>query len=382
MLSDFLIAHRAELIDRCRAKATLREPNGADVELDHGVAQFLDLLIKTLTVEQGDDPLSSRKVSGATGGGKPMLSEIGATAAQHGSDLQQHGYTLEQVVHDYGDLCQAITDLAFERNEAIAIDEFRILNRCLDNAIAEAVTEFSYRRDASIADKSARALHERLGMLTHELRNHIHTAILALAVLKTGNVGMTGATAAVLDRSLIGLRSLVDNALADVRLTVGMPPKHQLLSLSDFIAELTVSSTLEAQSYECVLTVAAVDPKLAVDVDRDLMFSAVNNLLQNAFKFTRHRTEVLLNAYASANRIVIDVEDRCGGLQRGTVATMFEPFAQMGTDTSGVGLGLSICRRAIESSDGNLSVRDLPGRGCIFTIDLPRHAMPDQPIVA
>jgi signal transduction histidine kinase len=381
MLSDFLIAHRVELIDRCRAKVALRAAPHKRKELDHGVSQFLDQLVKTLNVEQGDDPLSSRKVSGPSGGGKPTLSEIGASAALHGSELQQHGYTLEQVVHDYGDLCQAITDLAFERHEPIEIDEFRTLNRCLDNAIAEAVTEFAYRRDASIADKNARALHERLGMLAHELRNHTNTAILALAVLKTGNVGMTGATAAVLDRSLIGLRSLVDNALADVRLTVGMPPRHQLLSLSDFIAELTVSSTLEAQSYECELTVAAVDPKLAVDVDRDLLFSAVNNLLQNAFKFTHHRTEVSLNAYAAADRIVIDVEDECGGLASGTVETMFEPFTRVGEE-SGVGLGLSICRRAVESNDGTLSVRDLPGRGCIFTIDLPRHAMPEQPIAA
>jgi signal transduction histidine kinase len=377
MLSDFLIANRVELIDRCRAKVALRAaPHKKSEELGHGVAQFLDQLVKTLNVEQGDDPLSSRKVSGPAGGGKPTLSEIGASAALHGSELQQHGYTLEQVVHDYGDLCQAITDLAFERSESIAIDEFRILNRCLDNAIAEAVTEFAYRRDAFIADKHDQALNERLGMLAHELRNHTHTATLALAVLKTGNVGMTGATAAVLDRSLIALRSLIDSALADVRLRVGMPPRHRLLSLANFVDELKVSSALEAQSYECELTVAAVDPELAVDVDHDLLFSAVNNLLQNAFKFTQQGSEVSLNAYAAADRVVIDVEDQCGGLALGAAETMFEPFAQAGDAVSGVGLGLSICRRAVESNDGILSVRDLPGRGCIFTIDLPRRAIP------
>jgi signal transduction histidine kinase len=378
MLSDFLTAHRAELIARCRAKVALRAAPHQRNELDHGATQFLNQLIRTLNAERGDDPLSSRRISGPSGGGKPMLSEIGAAAARHGSELQQHGYTLEQVVHDYGDVCQAITDLAFERGESIAIDEFRILNRCLDNAIAEAVTEFAYRRDAFIADKSAHALNERLGMLAHELRNHTHTATLALAVLKTGNVGMVGATAAVLDRSLIALRSLIDNSLADVRLTVGMAPRHQLLSLSNFVNELKVSSTLEAHSYECELTVAAVDPSLAVVVDRDLLFSAVNNLLQNAFKFTRHGTEVSLNAYSAADRIVIDVEDHCGGLPTGAVETMFEPFRQAGEDVSGVGLGLSICRRAIEASEGLLSVRDFPGRGCIFTIDLPRRAMQES----
>jgi signal transduction histidine kinase len=377
MLSEFLIANRTELIDRCRAKVALRAPLHKE-ELDHGVTLFIDQLIKTLAAEQSDDPGSSRRISGPPGGGRPTLSEIGAAAALHGCELQQHGYTLEQVVHDYGDVCQAITDLAFERSEQVEIDEFRILNRCLDNAIAEAVTEFAYRRDAVIADKNTQALNERLGMLAHELRNHTQTATLALAALKTGTVGMAGATGAALDRSLIGLRSLLDNMLTDVRLSVGMPAKHRLFSLSGFVDEVKVSSTLEAQSYGCVLTVATVDKKLAVDVDRDLLFSALNNLLQNAFKFTQHGTEVSLNAYAAADRIVIDVEDHCGGLPPGAVATMFEPFAQADSVASGMGLGLSICRRAVESNGGTLSVRNLPSWGCIFTIDLPRRSMPDS----
>jgi signal transduction histidine kinase len=55
---------------------------------------------------------------------------------------------------------------------------------------------------------------------------------------------------------------------------------------------------------------------------------------------------------------------------------MFLPFTQNGADKSGVGLGLSICRRSVEANNGVLSVRDLPGSGCVFTIDLPRLALP------
>jgi len=53
------------------------------------------------------------------------LSEVGELAALHGRDLLNLGYTVDQVVHDYGDLCQAITDLAFERDAPFEIDEFR-----------------------------------------------------------------------------------------------------------------------------------------------------------------------------------------------------------------------------------------------------------------
>ncbi len=375
MLHEFLTANRTELIDRCRSKVVRRPGPTGQPELEHGIPLFLDQLVKTLRVEQTAEPLQSRKVSGPAGGGDRVLSEIGETATRHGRELLQQGFTVDQVVHDYGDLCQAITDLAFEHGAHIEIDEFRTLNRCLDNAIADAVTEFSYQRETAAAHHAAHGLNERLGSLAHELRNHINTATLALRAIKAGNVGASGATGAVLDRSLIGLRSLVDRALAEVRVTAGMPARQELLSLADFIEEVKISASLEAEARECKFTVSAVDAGLAVDADRDLLFSAVGNLLQNAFKFTHLNTEVSLNAYAAADRILIDVCDHCGGVPPGFAEQVFLPFVQAGADKSGRGRGLSICRRAVDANGGSLSVRDIPGSGCIFTISLPRHRL-------
>jgi hypothetical protein len=61
------------------------------------------------------------------------------SAGAHGKKLLELGYTVDQVVHDYGDLCQAITGLSVERDAPFAIHEFQTLNRCLDNSIADAV---------------------------------------------------------------------------------------------------------------------------------------------------------------------------------------------------------------------------------------------------
>ena len=379
MMHEFLTSNRIELIERCRVKVAQRQlSKETPAEEPDGIPHFLDQLIKTLRVEQTQEPMRSRKVSGPSGGGgNPVLSEIGETAARHGRELLKHGFTVEQVVHDYGDLCQAITDLAFEINAPISIDEFRTLNRCLDNAIAIAVTEFLYQRDSVSADQQAHALNERLGFFAHELRNLINSATLALTAIKTGNVGLTGATGGVLDRSLIGLRNLVDRSLSEVRMTAGLPVQNRLFSLADFIAEVKLSAGLEAQVKECIFTVSVVDRGLAVDADRDLLFSAVGNLLQNAFKFTHPKSEVTLNAYSAANRILIDVEDSCGGLPAGEEDRMFQPFTQGGDDRSGLGLGLSISRRSVEANEGLLSVRNVPGSGCVFTIDLPRRAMPE-----
>ncbi|HYI86960.1 MAG TPA: HAMP domain-containing sensor histidine kinase, partial [Burkholderiales bacterium] len=185
-------------------------------------------------------------------------------------------------------------------------------------------------------------------------------------------------TGAVLDRSLIGLRNLVDRSLADVRVSAGMPPRRELIPLAAFIAEVKISAALEAQARGCEFDVSEVDPRLAVEADRELLFSAIGNLLQNAFKFTEQSTEVVLHAYGAGDRVLLEVEDRCGGLPVGDADRMFKPFTQGSTDKSGLGLGLSICRRSVEANGGLLSVRDMPGTGCVFTIDLPRHAAPRQ----
>ena len=144
----------------------------------------------------------------------------------------------------------------------------------------------------------------------------------------------------------------------------------------------SLAAGLEAQVKHCVFTVSEVDPLLAIDVDRDLLLSAVGNLLQNAFKFSHPHTEVTLNAYAVADRILIDVEDRCGGLPPGNAEKMFLPFTQSSDDKSGLGLGLSIARRSVEANEGILRVRSIPGIGCIFTIDWPRHLLPAHPPVS
>ena len=376
MMHRFLTENREELIERCRIKVALRPSHRAtEEELDHGVTLFLDQIIKTLRAEEADQDAESREVSGPSGGADAVLSEMGMAAKEHGRELLQHGFTIDQVVHDYGDLCQAATDLAVELDIPISNPEFRTLNRCLDNAIAVAATEFNAQRDNIFAHKDAVA-NERLGFFAHELRNHLNSATLALTAIKAGSVGLTGATGAVLERSLVALRRLIDRSLSEARTTAGMPVRHRLFSLAEFIAEVQLSAALEAEVNRCKLTVSYVDSQLAVDADRELLLSAVGNLLQNAFKFTHSGSEVILKVYSIGDHILIEIEDKCGGLPPGDVEAMFLPFTQGGADKTGLGLGLSISRRSVEANEGTLSVRDIPGSGCVFTIDLPRHVMP------
>ncbi len=153
-----------------------------------------------------------------------------------------------------------------------------------------------------------------------------------------------------------------------------MLPRRQLVSLADFVADVKISASLESHTRGCIFTVDGVDLGLALDVDREMLLSAVGNLLQNGFKFTLPNTEVLLRAFAVGDRILIEIEDHCGGFPLG-VDNPFMPFKQNGDDRSGLGLGLSICRRSVEANNGALRMRDVAGVGCVFTIDLPRHTL-------
>ena len=357
MLFEFITLNREEIIARCRAKVAARPiPSPSEAEINHGVPLFLDQLVEMLQSGLG-------------------TVDIDKSAGQHGHDLFRKGFTVSQVVHDYGDVCQTITNLAVETDAPISTEDFRTLNRCLDEAIAGAVTMYERESQKSHTDRTMDRDNERMGFLIHELRNLVGTAVVAFEVLKTGNVGVGGSTGAVLNRSLLALRDLIARSLDEVRLTKAAQNRKRLL-LADFIAEVAAGATLEAAARGLTFAVSHVQDDVAVDADRLVLGAVVGNLLQNAFKFTRAGSTVTLGVRATANRVLIEVHDECGGLPgESEGAEMFPSFEQRGADRSGLGIGLAFSRWGAEANGGRLYARNLPGTGCVFTVDLPRSTV-------
>jgi len=352
-LSQFLAAHRDAIITNSRTKVAARTaPRPTSLELQTGVPLFLDQLIASLRIKEST-------------GGAASDHQIGLSATAHGKALQQVGFTVAQVIHDYGDLCQSITELATNLDAPITADEFRTLNRCLDEAMAEAVTEFGRQRELSISDDET----ERLGFFAHELRNVLSNSMLAFQILKNGSVGVGGSTGALLGRNLTRMRDLIDRSLAEVRLKAGITKRQRVL-LTEFIEEVEIAAMIEAQFRGLQLTVSPVPQGAAVRVDRQILAAAVGNLLQNAFKFTRPAGHIVVRTLAEAGHVRIEVEDECGGLA-GTPEDLFAPFEQQGDDRSGLGLGLAIARQGVAANGGTITARNLEGRGCIFTVELP-----------
>jgi hypothetical protein len=212
MLHEFVTSHRTELIARCRNKVAKRlSPSEMPLALDHGVPLFLQQLVETLRLEQSEPHPDAFEVERS-----PAATEIGRAATVHGAEMLRLGYTVDQVVHDYGDLCQAVTELAGEHDELISTGEFRTLNRCLDNAIADAVTSFGSAHQVLLGDQ-AETLQQRLHYYSLEHRRLVEIALQAYAAIKSGQAGATGATSTLLVTNLEDLRSLTDRTLPEIR---------------------------------------------------------------------------------------------------------------------------------------------------------------------
>ena len=210
MLRTFLISHRRDVVQKCRVKAAARfAPAESPDVLDHGVPLFIQQLIDALATRPsppGDDD----NPEGIT----PFPAEIGRSAGLHGAELLRRGFTVDLVVHCYGDICQAITEMAIELHCTIDPDDFRILNGCLDNAIAGAVTAFAQgRQDASNDREDER--YERLSVQQQEHRRLVEIAIQAFTAMKAGSLGLAGPTGALLMHALTELQSLSEQPFVE-----------------------------------------------------------------------------------------------------------------------------------------------------------------------
>jgi signal transduction histidine kinase len=355
-LHEFIALHREEIIRRCRAKVATRSlPPPTEAEITHGVPEFLDQLTDALRLE-----LRS-------------TAEIVKSAVLHGRELLLKGFTVSQVVQDYGDVCQSVTSLAMDMNAAIGTEDFRTLNLCLDNAIAGAVTAYGGARNQSTLDIESVRGSERLGYLAHQVRNIADTAICAFEALATGKIGVAGSTAGVLRASLTAIRALTARSLAEARRSQAPLYREQFL-VAGFINELTPAATLRASAQGVALTVVPVESDgVVIDADRGVLAAVVGNLLQNAFTFAGPGTTVTLRVGTSAERVLIEVEDECGGLPDANAGELFRSFEEVSADPSvEVGLGLAFSRWGAEANGGRIYARNLPEKGCVFTVDLPR----------
>ncbi|MDP3154281.1 MAG: HAMP domain-containing sensor histidine kinase [Archangium sp.] len=252
----------------------------------------------------------------------------------------------------------------------MSISQMRLMVARLSAGAAQAVHHYSNARDEEARKQAAR----HSAFLAHELRNPLQSAILAFTVLRNQAAPNEKATA-VAARSLARLRDLIDHSLAEVRLHAELGVAPEWILVARFLEEIRDESNVEAEEKQITVSVESA-PHTRIEADPRLLRSAMSNLLRNAIKFSHRHSRVVVRATSSAGRISFEVEDACGGLPPGQVEKIFDPFVQLGTDRSGFGLGLAIVKQVSESHGGSLRVNNLPGKGCVFMLDIPERAQP------
>ncbi|QJR11164.1 hypothetical protein DSM104443_02236 [Usitatibacter rugosus] len=206
MLHEFVATHRNELILRCRGRVAKRLGLAqAPPEADQGVPLFLVQLVDTLRRAEATR-------DGSADLAPPLAARVLGAAAAHGQQMLGLGHGIEHVVRDYGDVCQTVTEMADELGARISAEEFRALNLALDDAIAESVMAFGNARERAHCSDASDAT-EHLQAIAIELRRLVGVAQHSCAAMRTGRVGINGATGELLAHSLAELKALTTRLL-------------------------------------------------------------------------------------------------------------------------------------------------------------------------
>jgi signal transduction histidine kinase len=349
-MHEFIAQNRDELLRLVTRDMKASTPEWNEEELAQGFDVLLDEIVRALRKASGEPSTSPL----------PQHSEV---ARSLGSRRQAKGYEIAKIATDIGAISSSLGELARQRGITFPAGQYQVFNQCIDAASASALDEFWNRaREQREHDEAT-----RVGFVIHELRNSVSSARLSFALLRRGELGINSKTGDVLDRSLRRLSTLIDEMLLAVQLQAGRKLDARRLSLAKLIADVMDAAVPERS----ILLEARVDEGVSVCGDESLLVSAVSNLVQNALKFTHESGRVELRGFLEGSSVVVEVEDECGGLPPGKQDELFAPFVRGTSDRPGIGLGLAITREAVKAHGGEVSVNNLPGKGCVFRVTIP-----------
>jgi signal transduction histidine kinase len=354
LLHRLMADHRDELLAIAKDRIRRQRPASPDIDAvrDANLPAFLEAVmaaIRSATLEGGD-------------GAAPQIA---------GEPIR---FDIDELVHEYGSICYSAMEIARRTGTPIPLREHQALNQSLDDCIARTLIEWEQEKRQNGEEHAA----QRLGFVAHELRNALHTAAISFQAIRSGRIPVQGLTGDVVERSHLRLRAMVERLLTQVRLGARMRGRQERLKVAQLLQESIAFVSGDAVEKEIRLSVDPGD-ELELVGDRTLLVSALTNLMQNAVKYTRGGGAVAVRSSEDgAGRVVIEIEDRCGGLPPGAAENLFAPFVQVSDDRSGLGLGLTIAYQVVDAHGGTLEVRDLPGRGCVFAVALPRAGRGDE----
>jgi signal transduction histidine kinase len=226
---------------------------------------------------------------------------------------------------------------------------------------------------------------ELLANVSHELRTPLQRIRMALELVREGDDARGARYLTDIEEDLEELEHLLDDVMTAARLDLsrgtGGDPLPPLRRRELTAAELLEAARLrfERRTRSCPLEVYVAPDAPTVEADPPLLRRALDNLLDNAEKFSEPGSPISLSAEAASNgKLVLVVSDRGIGIDAAELERIFEPFYRTDRSraraTGGVGLGLALARRIVEAHDGRIVAESEPERGSRFRIELPSAA--------
>jgi len=289
------------------------------------------------------------------------------TVREHALTRVRQGFDVSQLVHEFIILRQVIFEILREENLLADSHQAGRVADLVESAIAEAVKVYVESRDYAARRTEA----EHVGFITHELRTPLTTVqLLAQRIRRRLRLSSElERSFDVLQRNLLRLEHLIGEILTVERLEAGeMTPHLTAVPLGE-VLDIPLHAARLAAEGKGVQLDARFEPETRVLVDPQLTQSVVQNLLDNAIKFT-DEGHIELSAEESPEEVVVHVRDNCDGISERDLATVFEPFRRGPSRKPGTGLGLAIARRAVEAQGGTIDAESPGPRGCHFSFSL------------
>lgn len=342
-LARIIESCKVEIEQRWLAAVCTQLEGIADVEptqLKDGMPDYLDALARILR-----DPGEALEDRGAAGWAR--------VAREHGITRVKIGFDIDQLIREFVMLRHVIRDVAAECG--LTCDHVDApLADLIEAAIAESVRAYVEVRDFEARRAEAR----NIGFLTHELRNPLSVAMQA---------------ARLLDRSHADLANLIDRVLETERLASGNAVPHPTDISVEELVEVATESARQVARRKGIELAVDCPHGMRVRTDPELTRSALQNVVDNAVKYTDHgRVEVRVED--SPETWTVHVRDSGPGLSEEELETIFEPYQRGSTRKAGTGLGLAIALRAVEAQHGTMRAESPEPVGSHFWFTLPRAA--------
>ncbi len=333
----------------------VKTPGVEPTALRDGMPDYLNALVRLLAGD-ADLPVEQRSREAWT-----------RVAGEHGVTRVRLGFDISQLIQEFIILRQVIREVAAEQGlDAQAANS--ILADILDAAIMVSVQAYVDARD--FQTRAAQA--QNIGFLTHELSNPLQSATLAATRLRALAQPQQARPLDALDRSHEQLKQMIQSVLLTQKLESGhVAANRREVVLAPVLDAALESARAAAERKGLQFRVQPVDPRLKAWLDPDLTRSALQNLADNATKYTS-AGHVDIAVEDRPDQLLIHVRDSCHGLSPEELRTIFEPFRRGRTTQQGTGLGLAIARRAVEAQGGKIGAESPDPDGCHFWISLPK----------